>query len=190
MIRKSDLRGINIPRCGDTLKATLFADDTTVYLSSEDDFAVLQALLDTWCSAAKARFNLQKTKIIPIGSLEYRKTVAETYRETGAWENFPANVHVAQDGEPVRILGAFFGNNVNQIDVWSTVLTKMVAMRQPLMKAIERWRTGRTTVMGKKHVVQMVVGGMTQYLTNVQRMPDAIVKRLTRVIRGYLWDDK
>ncbi len=190
MIRNSELKGFNIPRSGEVLKATLFADDTTVYLSSEDDFAVLQEILDTWCSATKAKFNLRKTEIIPIGTPNFRQTMAETYRSTGVWQNFPANVHVAQDGEPVRILGAFFGNNVSQVDVWSTVLTKMVAMRQPLMRAIERWQTGRATVVGKTHVVQMIIGGMTQYLTNVQRMPDAIVKRLTKVIRGYLWDNR
>ncbi|EIW58329.1 uncharacterized protein TRAVEDRAFT_100218, partial [Trametes versicolor FP-101664 SS1] len=72
MIRNSPLKGMNIPTSGSALKATLFADDTTVYLSEEDDFQVLQSVLDTWCSAAKARFNIGKTEIIPLGSREFR----------------------------------------------------------------------------------------------------------------------
>lgn len=99
-------------------------------------------------------------------------------------------MHIAQEGEPVQILGAFLGNGINQVDVWSTVLTKIVAVKKPLTQVIERWNSGRTTVQGKKHVVQMIVGGMMQYLTNVQRMPEPILKRLMKIIREYLWDDR
>ncbi len=188
MIRKSDIEGFNIPRCEEVLKAVLFADDTTVYLSSRDDFSVLQGVLDTWCSAAKARFNIGKTEIIPIGDPAFRAEMAETYRRTGAWKNYPRGVHVAQEGEAVRILGAFFGNGVKQIDVWTLVLTKIVAMRKPLMHVIARWKNGHATLQGKKHVVQMIVGGMTQFLTNVQRMPETIRQRLTKLMREYIWD--
>ncbi len=190
MIRKSDLRGFDIPRCEEVLKAVLFADDTTVYLSSQDDFSTLQQILDTWCSAAKARFNIKKTEIIPIGRKAYREEMAETYHNTGTWRNYPRGVHVARDGEAIRILGAFFGNGVNQTDIWSLVLTKIVAMRQPLMKVIERWKAGHATTQGKRHVVQMIVGGMTQFFTMVQRMPEEIRKRLDKIIRDYLWNDR
>ncbi|KAL1751422.1 hypothetical protein FB107DRAFT_222095, partial [Schizophyllum commune] len=46
--------------------------DTTVYLTEEDDFSVLQRVLDKWCIASKARFNVGKTEIIPIGNKRYR----------------------------------------------------------------------------------------------------------------------
>ncbi len=193
MIRKSAIVGFNIPRCNEVLKAVLFADDTTVYLSEEDDFATLQRVLDVWCSAAppaRARFNISKTEIIPIGNPAFRNEMANTYRSTGAWGNYPRNVHVAQNGEAVRILGAFFGNGVEQLDIWTLVLTKLVAMKKPLMHAMERWKAGHATLHGKKHVVQMIVGGMTQFFTTVQRMPDAIIQRLTKIVRGYLWDDR
>ncbi len=190
MIRKSDIEGFSIPSSSETLKAVLFADDTTVYLSSRDDFSTLQKVLDTWCSAAKAKFNISKTEIIPLGRPAFREEMASTYRCTGAWENYPKGIHVAQEGEAVRILGAFFGNGIDQTDVWSLVLTKIVAMRQPLMQVMARWRDGHATVHGKKQVVQMIVGGMTQYLTTVQRMPETICKRLNKIIRDYLWEDR
>ncbi len=190
MIRKSTIKGYNLPKCDEVLKAVLFADDTTVYLSHLDDFNTLQKLLDTWCSAAKARFNISKTEIIPIGEPEYRSEMAETYRLTGEWKNFPKGVHVAQEGEAVRILGAFLGNGIDQEAIWSLVLSKIVAMRQPLMQVISRWKKGHATLQGKKHVVQMIIGGITQYLTTVQRMPEIIRQRLNKVLRDYLWDDR
>ncbi|KAL1943280.1 hypothetical protein VTO73DRAFT_4355 [Trametes versicolor] len=183
MIRDSPIQGINVPKCATALKATLFADDTTVYLAATDDFRELQNVLDTWCSAAKAKFNISKTEIIPIGTKEYRTEMAGTYQRTGKWENYPEGVHVAGDGEAVRILGAFMGNNVDQCGVWSTKLEKVRAV-------FERWKYGHSKLPGKKHTVQMMLGGMTQFLTDVQRMPDAVVKRFTKMMRNYVWDDK
>ncbi len=181
MIRQSNLQGFQVPGTMDVLKATLFADDTTVYLAADDDFAVLQDILDTWCSAAKAKFNISKTEIIPLGTSEHRKDMVETYRRTGGWRNYPQNVHIASDGEPVRVLGAFIGNVVAQGDVWSPTLAKLEGV-------LERWRRGITTLEGRRHVVQMFVGGMTQFLTDVQTMPAQVQRRLERILRKYCRD--
>ncbi|KAI0832657.1 hypothetical protein BC628DRAFT_1306881, partial [Trametes gibbosa] len=105
------------------------------------------------------------------------------YRVTGRWMNYPRNVHVAREAEPVRILGAFFGNGVSDADVWTPKIDKLVS-------AMEQWKMGRTTLEGKRHVSQMMIGGMTQFLTDVQRMPTSVTKRVTKIMRNYLWDDK
>ncbi|EIW60171.1 uncharacterized protein TRAVEDRAFT_99166, partial [Trametes versicolor FP-101664 SS1] len=183
MIRASTLRGFNIPNSLTALKATLFTDDTTVYLAAEDDFQTLQNILDTWCSAAKARFNIRKTEIIPLGTKSFKEEMAETYRRTGQWRNYPTGVHVAGAGEAVRILGAFFGNGADQLDVWTPKLAK-------IERSLGLWKHSHVTLEGKKQVIQMVVGSMSQFLASVQRMPEQIQKRLIKMIRNYIWDDK
>ncbi|TBU34078.1 hypothetical protein BD309DRAFT_988302 [Dichomitus squalens] len=183
MIRNSNLNGYKIPGKLEALKATLFADDTTVYLAENDDFADLQRILDTWCSAAKARFNIGKTDIIPIGEPEYRRKMVETYRETGAWKNYPRDVRMAGDGESVRILGAFFGYGLDQMDVWTPRIAKIAA-------TVSRWKLGHAKLDGRRHATQMIVGGMSQFLADVQRMPGSVVKRLTKIMRNFIWDDR
>lgn len=42
---------------------------------------------------------------------------------------------------------------------------------------------------GKKHIIQMIVGDMTQYLTTVQGMPLHIEKRLTAITKNFLWNN-
>ncbi|TBU36215.1 hypothetical protein BD309DRAFT_839351, partial [Dichomitus squalens] len=96
---------------------------------------------------------------------------------------YPAGLHMARDGKPVRILGAWFGSNLDECEIWSRTLHK-------LHETLERWKEGHSTVIGKKHVVQMFIGGMTQYLTDVQRMPKEIQSRLSKWLRNYVWDDK
>ncbi|OJT14554.1 Transposon TX1 uncharacterized 149 kDa protein [Trametes pubescens] len=183
MIRNSGIKGFDIPNSRESLKATLFADDTTVYLAEGDDFAVLQAVLDTWCSAAKAKFNILKTEIIPIGSKEYRKKFIETYKQSGAWKNYPRGVHVVGEGEAVRILGAYFGNGADQEHVWRPKLDKVEA-------AIRRWNEGHATMIGRKHTTQMMIGGMSQFFANVQRMPSVVLRDLKKMVRSYVWDGK
>ncbi|CDO71547.1 hypothetical protein BN946_scf184911.g17 [Trametes cinnabarina] len=182
MIRKSELKGFDISNRLEALKATLFADDTTTYLHEDDDFGVLQNILDTWCSAAKAKFNMKKTEIIPIGQKTYRKEVADTYTATGGWKNYPRAVHVAGEGDAIRILGAFLGNGIDECDVWSRTLAKIT-------EALDRWKAGRKSLEGKRHIAQMLFGGMTQFLTDVQRMPPNISQRLTKILWRYIWDD-
>ncbi|KAI0825305.1 hypothetical protein BC628DRAFT_1410349 [Trametes gibbosa] len=122
MVNGSDLQGFRVPGTIETLKATLFADDTMVYLSEFGTFAVLQDVLNTWCSAAKAKFNIEKTEIIPIGQLEYRMRINK------------------------------------------------------LVSALKRWK--------------MMVGEMTQFLTDVQQMPMTVLKCVNKIMCNYLWDNK
>ena len=43
---------------------------------------------------------------------------------------------------------------------------------------------------GRKLIVQMFVGGMTQYKTKVQGMPEKVKERLIKRIRKFMWADK
>ncbi|KAF7965037.1 hypothetical protein HWV62_851 [Athelia sp. TMB] len=85
--------------------------------------------------------------------------------------------------QPIRTLGAWVGNEVNEISVWSKTIEK-------LRTNLERWSRGNPTIRGKKHIVQMIVGGMTQYLTTVQGMPGEIEQTVTGIIRDFMWDGK
>ena len=94
-IRSSSIRGINIPNLEENAVASLFADDTTVILTEHDSFSDLVKILDKWCEVSGAKFNVQKTKIIPIGTKDYQKKLAETRKLNMAGETIPASIHIA-----------------------------------------------------------------------------------------------
>lgn len=73
MLRESELRGYQIPRNKGKLIANLFTDDTTTFLSEDNDFSDLQRILERWCKASTAKFNIHKTEIVPIGTPEFRR---------------------------------------------------------------------------------------------------------------------
>ena len=182
-IRESNIRGYRLPNTDRILKTSLFADDTTVYLSQRDDFQELQALLDAWCGASGAKFNISKTEIIPIGTPEHRKAICETRKLSPNQQPIVRGIHIASDGEPTRILGAWIGNGIEQSGVWSRILDDVEAR-------LQQWAKSHPTMEGRRLIVQMVIAGTTQYLTKVQGMPRDIEKRLTKRIRTFVWDSE
>ena len=78
LIRQSNLVGFKVQGQLERTIVSLFADDTTVYLSENDNIGDLYAILQTWCIASGAKFNLEKTEVILIGTKEYRAQVSQT----------------------------------------------------------------------------------------------------------------
>src|SRR5882672_6239223 len=58
------LKGIQI-RDHTKLIAKLFADDTLVYLGSNDKFSDLEEIINLFCRASTACFNMEKTIALP-----------------------------------------------------------------------------------------------------------------------------
>ena len=184
MLRRSDLEGYQIPGARERLITTLFADDTTVYLTAGDSITVLEEILEKWCKASGAKFNLDKTEVIPIETPEYRERVLETrIMNPATGERIPDHMKLARDGKPVRSLGAWIGNKIDQATPWTKTIEKMSA-------ALERWKKCSPTLRGKRLIAQMIVGGMTQYLTKVQGMPKAVETQITKILRNFIWDGK
>jgi len=73
-----ELKGFDIPGIKGKLIVSLYADDTTIYLSELDLYTNLQNILADWCLAAGAKFNLEKTEVIPIGSPTHRERIWST----------------------------------------------------------------------------------------------------------------
>ena len=182
MLRSSRLKGLQIPGDTERLITTLFADDTTVFLSEDDDFETLQAILNKWCRASGAKFNVKKTVIIPLGTPEYRESLINTRQLKQGQTPIPMDVKIAAEGMPVRVLGAYIGNGIEQMAVWTPTLEKIDAK-------LKQWSKNHPTQDGKRLIIGMVVGGLTQFLSRVQGMTSEIETLISRKITKFLWDD-
>lgn len=179
-LRNSNLRGITIPTTNEKIITTLFADDTTVYMSESDDFNTLQNILDEWCTVSGAKFNIGKTEILPTGSQTYREELRRTRKLNNHSPEFPEGAHIAEEGEAIRMLGAWIGNNINNAEPWGPILEQTIT-------TLDKWERGHPTTEGRRLIAQMSIAGKTQFLTTVQGMPTAIEERLTKIIRTFAW---
>ena len=186
-LRKSQLQGFQIPGASRRLIASLFADDTSAFLAATDKWSAVWSVIGCWCRGSRARFNAGKTEVIPIGSSQYRDAVWTHRTISGSHEDqtetIPDNVHIAREGEAVRVLGAWIGNGTDQMAVWAPTVKKVKDF-------LKRWKRCHPSMAGKRSIVQMGPGGITQYLTMVQGMPKPVEKELTEMIRDFMWDGR
>ena len=179
-IRASNIRGIDVPSLDERVKVSLFADDTTVILTEYDSLSDLTEILNQWCDVSGAKFNVEKTEIIPIGSAEYRRKLVETRKINDEGETVPTSIHIARDREATRILGAWVGNELNPEEPWKKIV-------ETIKKDFKRWETRYPTLEGKRLIVQMIAGGKTQFLARAQGMPDSIQAEIQKTITGFVW---
>ena len=103
ILRTTDkLTGLNIDTPDNHHKAilALFADNATVFLSKNDNPETLLKILDKWCLASGAKFNRDKTVIIPVGSESYRNDVTTNHSLNNRNKYiFPESIHILKDGE-------------------------------------------------------------------------------------------
>jgi hypothetical protein len=117
--------------------------------------------------------------VIPIGSKAHRASLIESWALSTNDNIFELGVRIIRDGEAVRSLGAWIGNHTNNSTPWETILEKVSA-------DLERWNCRHPTWLGKRHVVQWIVGGRMQFLTKVQGMPQHIKKRLEKMMMNFI----
>ena len=184
MIREdNNIKGFAIPGLEKPIKVNFFADDTSLYLSKANSFQYAQQLLNNWCKISGAKFNIEKTEILPIGSEAHRQRVIET-RKINPQDTEPLSerIRITVDGEAIRFLGAWIGNHTNAATPWEPILAK-------INKLLDLWRKSNPTMLGRKTIVQAIVGGLTQYLAQAQGMPNHIETALTKIIRDFMWEN-
>ena len=179
--RTETLKGIQIPTRREHLKIKLFADDTTVVLSEHDRIRDLQRILENWCAVSGAKFNIEKTEIIPLGNPKQRRDIRQGQRLHEGDNMLPDSIHIAEEGEPVRVLGAWLGSGVDQVTTWAPIM-------EDCGKRLRRWGAVRHSLEGRRLILQMQVAGVTQYLTKVQGMPRSVEEELNRQIRHFTWN--
>ena len=183
MIRNAqEITGFEIPGVNEKLAVNLFADDTVLYLSKNDRMDDVQRILDKWCAASGAKFNKEKTEIIPIGTEAHREEINRTRKLHPNDQPIQANIRIAKDGEAVRSLGAWVGNKTIETRPWEPIIDLV-------HNDFERWKKIKPTLDGKRLIVQAIVGGRTQFLAKAQGMPDDIRIALTKEIRNFIWEE-
>lgn len=169
---------------GERLVVNMFADDTIVFLSSEDKIKHMIRTLDEYCLASTARFNLNKTNYIPIGERRFR----ESFEQSGTmWDNGRDTViekeHIMGEGRTTRLLGAWIGNGGSVNEQWDKILDES-------QEVLERWGRSYPSLPGKVLVINTLVASRAWYLAMVNEMPGDYEERMRKMFHSFLWNGK
>ncbi|KAJ3836286.1 hypothetical protein F5878DRAFT_501684, partial [Lentinula raphanica] len=91
----------------------------------------------------------------------------------------PDYVTINEDGKTTRILGAHIGNAAEETGVWLPLIER-------IENILDRCTDRYPTVEAKRHMINLTVGSITQFLTAANGMPESIAKRLTKLQKEFL----
>ena len=170
MIRKSTLKGFRIKGIQERTLVSLFADNTLVYMNKTDKKQMLENIINTFYKASTAKFNKEKTEILPIGSKTYRKLVIEK-RQTSESEKdkISEEIRIIKDGEALRTLGSYMSNKTDQITQWNQILKKQ-------NEVLNAWKTLNLSISGKELILKSLIQSRALFLATVNGMPKDIQK--------------
>ena len=80
-----------------------------VYLNKDDKIKDMEEIIKVFCEASTMKFNLEKTKALPISSKEHQRNIIEK-RSMGENNQISAHVNLIKDGDAMRTLEAWVGN--------------------------------------------------------------------------------
>ncbi|KIM25292.1 hypothetical protein M408DRAFT_49826, partial [Serendipita vermifera MAFF 305830] len=177
----SNLEGLKIEEGIENAKVQAYADDTVAFLAEHDNFENLEKTLDLFCNASTARFNIEKTEIIPVGTKEFRKQAVNSRTVCG--KVLDQRIRIAGDGQAVRILGSYQGNNVNADAKWRDIINTQ-------SKIMRLWGGIHPSLSGRVRILKALVVSRALYLMMVNGIPKKFADEMERNIRSFLWNGR
>jgi len=150
-IRKLSLKGFKIQGLEERVLVSLFVDDTLVYMNEDDNKKTLKQMIKIFCEASTAKFNDQKSEVLPIGTKEYRNSVikTKTINKTNN-RKLDQAIRIIEDKDSLRTLGAYIGNNSKTSVQWETILKKQ-------LRILKRWSKTSLSLKGKELILKALI---------------------------------
>ncbi|KIM29864.1 hypothetical protein M408DRAFT_54534, partial [Serendipita vermifera MAFF 305830] len=180
-LRRSRIEGLPIHRMIDNAKVSSFADDTTLYVKETDDYQIIDECLDLFCAASTAKFNHEKTEIIPVGTKTFRESVVQTRTLCG--KRLSDEIKIATDGTAVRILGAWQGNGVDASEKWDEILEKQ-------LKVMKLWANSYPSALARARIAKALVVSRAFFLMTVNGISKKHLEMMEKNIRNFIWQGK
>ena len=89
-------------------------------------------------------------------------------------------IKLVEDGESMRMLGLWMGNNILIEDKWKTMIEKQE-------RAMERWAISELLLRGKELVLKVIITFKAWFLVTVKGMPANIEKQMIRNTKVFIW---
>ena len=175
LINKSDAVGIKI---GDTYhKIVQYADDSTLLVSEDSDWAFYNSCITIFCDASGMVINWDKSKGLWLGTWI---TIPPKLRPLGC---HPA-LNFIPNKEPERILGAYMGTNIPLDDTWTRLNQKLQKSLSSVMRHCGD-EIGDTITVNALLISSAIFSIRVQYVPRIKLQE--INKMATKFIRGKVY---
>lgn len=174
-IRNNDqIKGIEVKTSSNeikTLKITQLADDTTLFVKSEQDIKNALHTIDTFGNFSGLKLNKQKTTGLWIGNLKFRA---------------PTTLHnISITNDHVKALGIYFGTNKAECHKlnWDSKLESCQTL-------INAWNKRNLTMNGRILVIKSILIPKFTYLLQNLEPTKQILNDINTMFYKFLWKGK
>ena len=165
----ADIKGIIV---GNTdIKIKMLADDTTLLLWDLSSVELAIKDFDIFSKCSGLKLNLQKTKVIPIGSNLYRDKLQK-----------PLSGITLKRG-PFKTLGIWFSyNKAEMIDL--NFNERIGNMK----KQLDIWRSRNLSLKGKIVILKTLILPQILFLFNLIYVPKSVLDQIDKLFFSFLWN--
>ena len=158
------LRGLTLPGASEVARYTAYADDVSVLVASSAEVEEVSKEIGRYEAVTGAKINREKSVGLRLGS----------------WKGCALpGPFIWKDG-PCKILGVWFGPDLQLEKNWSEVLEKVVA-------ATDLWLRRRLSLKGRAGVGCLHIYPLAVYRLSVHPIPPTILFKLERILFQVLW---
>jgi len=175
-IRQSTLiKGIKLPLVDyerNEVRITTFADDTTIFVSSEESLQNTLAILDHFAQLSGLCVNHSKSDAIWIGSLKNNNHKVGNVN----WKLYPEN--------NIKILGITFSPNTPLEEMncnWDAGIRKIEC-------AIRAWKMRGLSMIGRNLIVKTLLASQLTYFATAIAIPDEVVSKINSMFLSFVWN--
>jgi hypothetical protein len=167
LLRKLEvLRGIPF-ELGRGRAVSAYADDVTVMVSDTKEIEVVGTTLKEYELLTGAKINQDKSVGLQLGTWRGRSMPSDGV--VGRWT----------DG-PVKLLGVWFGPDLQVDRNWDEVTSKVVSLTQ-------KWAGRKLSLKGRAEVANVYIASVIYYRLTVVPCPSSRLTRLERLLFRFLW---
>ena len=169
---RNKIRGISVLGLPPT-KLMMYADDTNLFLSAlDDELPVINECLKSTSYTIGCKFNLDKTDVLPIGSIAHR-TLAH---ENGV--GLPSAFTLAP-GSALRVLGVWIGSTDEAAPRWKQILSHN-------RRLIAQWSAIGVSARNRALIAKALLLSRCYYLLDGNGMPSSILHKMSAAINRYV----
>ena len=173
MRMRSCLKGIS---CFGLAPAKLiqYADDINLFASKDEDFPLVQSVLQETSIAIGNQINLDKTSVLVVGSKQHKEAVAhplisECFEEA----------EILPDGAPLRVLGVWIGSSDRATHRWKQILAHIKVI-------VRQWNSIGASILNRVLLAKALLLSRCYYLLDGNGIPPVILRKINNIVQRFV----
>src|SRR5258706_663194 len=152
----------------------MYADDMNLFMSALEDFRLVRQVMDDSSLAIGCKFNLDKTDVLVVGSLEHRSNGSHE-AVTACFEG----AYVLPDNSPLRVLGVWINSPDRATPHWKQIISH-------IKKLVSQWNSIGTSLLNRVVLAKALMMSRCYYLLDGNSIPPHLLQKLNNIILRFV----